>query len=372
MTWRELAGAPISTILDWAEPQPWARAMAACAQDPEWHSEGDVWTHTRMVCAQLTALEEWASLSENERTMLAFTALLHDAAKPLPSRTDRETGRIISPQHAVRGEHLARGVLRDLGCDLATRESIARLVRYHGRPAFLAERADPAHEVVRLSHLVSNRLLHLFAIADLRGRDTDSGTRSEDDLHLWRLVAEEHGCHDRPYAFASDHARFVFCRSDAPSLFYVPHEAHSCTVTMMCGLPGSGKDTWLARNRPGLPTVSLDDLREELDIDPTDEQGAVMQAARERCREFLRARTSFAFNATNVVRRTRRRWIDLFADYGARVELVYLEPPLERILIRNRSRAKRVPEQVMRDLAAKCEPPTLAECHALLLDAGIR
>ena len=24
--------------------------MAACPQDPEHHAEGDVWTHTRMVC----------------------------------------------------------------------------------------------------------------------------------------------------------------------------------------------------------------------------------------------------------------------------------------------------------------------------------
>jgi predicted kinase len=31
---------------------------------------------------------------------------------------------------------------------------------------------------------------------------------------------------------------------------------------------------------------------------------------------------SFAFNATNLLRQTRRRWIDLFADYEARIEVV--------------------------------------------------
>jgi hypothetical protein len=66
----------------------------------------------------------------------------------------------------VKGEHLARAVLRDLGCDLATREEIARLVRFHGRPAFLLEKSDPSHEVVSLSWLVSSRLLYLFALAD--------------------------------------------------------------------------------------------------------------------------------------------------------------------------------------------------------------
>jgi hypothetical protein len=66
----------------------------------------------------------------------------------------------------VRGEHLARSVLRQLECDLATREEIARLIRYHGRPAFLLEQPDASHEVLSLSWLVSNQLLYLFALAD--------------------------------------------------------------------------------------------------------------------------------------------------------------------------------------------------------------
>ena len=41
----------------------------------------------------------------------------------------------------------------------------------------------------------------------------------------------------------------------------------------------------------------------------------------------LRAGRSFVFNATNVLRQTRRQWIDLFADYQARIDVVYIEPP---------------------------------------------
>ena len=98
-------------------------------------------------------LDEWPSLTPHERTVLLFTALFHDSAKPLTSQVDPDTGRITSPKHAVKGEHLARSVLRDLGCDLATREEIARLVRFHGRPAFLLEKPEPGHEVVSLSWL---------------------------------------------------------------------------------------------------------------------------------------------------------------------------------------------------------------------------
>jgi predicted kinase len=370
MNWQELKQASLDDILAWAESQPWCQAMADCAQDAQWHSEGDVWTHTKMVCQQLVGLSEWPTLTSEERTVLTFTALFHDAAKPLTSEADPETGRITSPKHAVKGEHLTRGVLRDLGCDLATREVIARLVRYHGRPAFLLERSEPIHEVVRLSWLVSNRLLYLFALADTRGRDTDSMTRPEENLHYWKLLAEENACYEQPYPFANEHARFLFFRQREPNLHYVPHEAFACRVTLLSGLPGSGKDTWLSRNRSDLPVVSLDDIRGELDVEPTDNQGNVVQLARERCREFLRAGRSFAFNATNILKQTRQRWIDLFADYNARIELVYIEPLFDRLLRQNKNRKNPVPEQVVRKLAAKCEPPTWTEGHALLLVDG--
>ena len=285
----------------------------------------------------------------------------------MTSQVDPVTGRITSPKHAIKGEHLARSVLRDLGCDFTTREEIARLVRFHGRPAFLLEKPEPTHEVISLSWLVSNRLLYLFALADTRGRTTAEMGRPEEDLHLWRLVAEESGCFDRPYPFANDHARFLFYRQEQPNLHYVPFEAHRCTVTMMSGLPGSGKDAWLAAHRPDLPVVSLDDVRDDLEVDATDDQGGVIQVARERCREHLRSGRSFAFNATNLLRQTRRRWIDLFADYEARIEVVYIEPPLPVILDRNRRRERPVPEKVILGLAARCEPPTLTEAHGLTI-----
>jgi len=366
MTWDELSAATLDEILAWAADQPWALAMASCQQDAEWHSEGDVWIHTKLVCDQLPQLDEWPLLTLQEQTTLIFTALFHDSAKPLTSHVDPETGRIRSPKHALKGEHLARSVLRDVGCPLAIREEIARMVRFHGRPAFLLERNEPAHEVVSLSWLVANKLLFLFAVADTRGRNTSETSRPEENLHLWKMVAEEHGCFDRPYPFANDQARFLFYRQREPDLHYVPHEEYRCTVTMMSGLPGSGKDTWLRTNRPGLPVVSLDDIRSELEIDATENQGEVAQLARERCRQLLRAQTSFAFNATNLIRQTRQRWVDLFADYGARIEMVYVEPALSAVLAQNRSREKPVPENIILQLAGKCEPPTLTEAHGLV------
>jgi predicted kinase len=370
MTWNDLSQASLEDIVAWAQDQPWCREMASCKQDAAWHSEGDVWTHTKMVCAQLPRLDEWPKLTKHDQMALIFTALFHDSAKPLTSKIDPTTGRITSPKHAIKGEHLARSALRDLGCDLDTREQIARMVRFHGRPAFLLERANPSHEVVSLSWSVNNKLLYLFALADTRGRNTVEMGRPEENLHLWKMEAEERGCFDSPYRFGNDQARFQFFRHENPSLHYVPHEDYRCTVTMMSGLPGSGKDTWLATHRGHLPVVCLDDLRGELGVEATDDQGKVAQLAQERCRDMLRKRTSFAFNATNLLRQTRQRWSDLFADYDARIEMVYVEPALSVIFDQNKRRKRSVPEDVIVKLANKLEPPTWTETHGLVVSDG--
>lgn len=366
-TWSDIQRASNEQIVAWAETQSWAHAMSACQQDAQWHAEGDVWTHTRMVCAELERLAEWPTLDRGTQTKLLLTGLFHDSGKPATTVLEPETGRTRSPKHALVGAEIARRVLRDLQCDLITREEIATLVRFHGRPPYLLEKAKPEHELIALSWLVNNRLLFLFALADTRGRKAKQTSRPEENLHLWKMLAEEQGCFDRPYAFANDHARFLFYREKLSSLHYVPHEEYRCTITLMSGLPGAGKDTWLANHRDDLPAIALDAIRDELDVEATDNQGEVIQAARERCREHLRAGRSFALNATNITRQMRQRWIELFADYSARIEIVYVEPGVATIVSQNKRRANPVPGKVILQLLEKLEVPTITECHSLTM-----
>lgn len=367
MKWPELSKASDTDLISWAEQQPWCEAMAECIQDARWHAEGDVWTHTKRVLHELSCLTEWPQLTAQEKLLLKFTAIFHDSAKPITTEVDSITGAITSHHHAAKGEVLTRNVLRTLDCDLATREAICKLVRYHGRPVFLLSRDEPIHEIIRLSWLLNNKLLYLFALADARGRDTDALDRPEENLHYWKEVSEEQGCYEVRYPFATDHARFTFFRQANPNLHYVPHEDFACTVTVMSGLPGSGKDRWIHTHGGSKPVVALDSIREEIDVAPTDNQGEVAQLARERCREFLRSKTSFIFNATNTMRSTRGRWLDLFADYNARIEIVYIEPLLSTIIRQNRERATAIPQAVIQRLAEKCEPPTWLEAHQVLM-----
>jgi predicted kinase len=363
--WTEAASVSRGELLAWAEGQPWAHAMRACAQDAEWHAEGDVWTHTRMVWDEVERLDDFAAFTPAQRRALDLTALWHDAGKPATTAPDPETGRLRSPKHALVGARLARTVLRDWGCDLPTREGIVNLVRYHGRPPYLLEQAKPEAEVIRLSWLLDHRLLHAFALADTRGRKTRDTARAEELIHCWRDTAREQGCWGVPYPFSNEQARFLYFRDPTRNLHWTPYEDHAGTVVLMSGIPAAGKDTWLRNHRPDLPVVSLDDVRADLDVDPEDDQGRVAQEARERCRQHLRAGESFAFNATNLQKQTRSRWIDLFADYRFRVEIVYLEPLLETALRRNRRRERPVPERIIRRNLDRAEIPTPGEAHSV-------
>jgi predicted kinase len=201
--------------------------------------------------------------------------------------------------------------------------------------------------------------------------DTRAGaacTRARSCLIAYHQVR---GCWQAPWPFASDHARFLYFRSagrgGGRSLHAPAHDDTRLEVTVMSGLPGAGKDHWIATHARDLPVVSLDALREELEVDPAGDQGSVVKAAYERARHHLRGATPFVWNATNVSRVLRQRVIDFVADYRARVRVVYVEAPAQRILDRNRGRAQAVPAHVIDRLVRRWTMPTPREAHTLLL-----
>ena len=366
--WSTLVSSSDEEIIDWARHQPWARKMATCQQDPTWHAEGDVWTHTEMVCRELFQLDEWPALARMTQIKLLMTAIFHDSGKPAKTCVDPETQRIRSPKHADLGARIARRIMMDLGCDRETREEICGLIFFHGRPPYLEKQEAPERDVIKASWYASNQLLHLFALADTRGRIT-SEPYSEETLNLWKLVAEENQCLDQPYQFTNSHARFLFFRNELDNLHYAPHQEYRCRMSIMVGLPGAGKDTWLQKNQGDRPVVSLDEFRRTLKISPTGNQGQVVQAARDACRNHLRERRDFLLNATNTTRQVRRLWIDVGHDYHAEIELIYLEPDLGTLFSQNRNRKAQVPTKVIQKLIDKLDPPNATECHEISFPA---
>ncbi|MEO1314156.1 MAG: AAA family ATPase [Pseudomonadota bacterium] len=186
-------------------------------------------------------------------------------------------------------------------------------------------------------------------------------------MSLAEATFQEPGCLGAPFAFANDESRVAFFELQDRDPHYAAHEDFKCAVTFMSGLPGAGKDTWIAKNRPDQPMVSLDLLRDALGMSATDNQGQVIQAAHERAREHLRAGTDFVWNATNVTRQNRSKVLRLLRDYGARIEIAYIEVGPHHLYRQNRDRPDAVPDAVIDHLARKLEPPQLWEAHDVLI-----
>jgi predicted kinase len=341
----------------------WIKAMRDCPQDAVFHAEGDVWTHVHMVCDAMAALAEWRALPEFEREILFAAALLHDVAKPVCTRI--ESGRITSRGHSVRGSIMSRRLLWELGSKFEAREQVCALVLYHQAPFHLVNRSDSQRMAFLISLTARCDLLTILAKADASGRVCADRAELLTNIELFREYCQELDCLVGPRSFPSTHSRFQYFRSEGRDPLYLAHENPRCEVMVMSGLPGSGKDSWIERHVSHLPVISLDAIRARTGTEASDNQGAIVQAAREQARIFLREGRDFVWNATNLSRERRGQLIDLLAAYEARVRIAYVEASVDRLYRQNRQRENVVPTSAIDSMLERWEVPAPHEADAV-------
>lgn len=343
--------------LDWDvfQQYEWIRRLKDCPQDPKHHAEGNVWIHQRMVLEALCEDADWRALSEADRETVFWAALLHDVAKPATTR--EENGRTRAPGHSPKGAVMARKILWAMGVPFSQRERICNMVRFHQVPFWLIERENPKRILAEISHLTRCDLLAILAKADLLGRICEDRDAILDNIELFKELAREQNCLDQPLPFCDAVTRYLYFR-DRWSLTDIPATGtFKSKVTVMSGLPGSGKDTWLARHKPDLAVVSLDGIREELKISTRDNQSVVIAEAKERAKVYLRRGEDFAWNATNLGQRLRHGLLDFFDRYHAAIEVVYIESGPDRLWSQNENRESAIPASAINKLMGHWEPP---------------
>ena len=141
-------------------------------QDPEWHPEGDVWTHTLLSVDQAAQIRQ---ANEEDRPLM-WAALCHDLGKA--ERTRLEAGRVRSLGHDTEGSELSRKFLTRLQASSLLIEQVSLLVRHHLAPAlYVAQEAGP-RGYRRLARRLAQghvnlHLLERLARADHFGRTTE-------------------------------------------------------------------------------------------------------------------------------------------------------------------------------------------------------
>jgi putative nucleotidyltransferase with HDIG domain len=344
-------------------------------QNPVFHGEDDVYTHTQMVCRRLTETPAFYKLPDMQRTELFLAAVLHDIGKVKTTRL--EDGSWVSPHHASAGSRIVRKYLWETAGLCGTlemfifRETVCALIHHHMLPVYLMDREDSqkkTREVAAIGEMAPDfswKLLCMLTEADVKGRIAGDIPEGLAKTAMAEMMAEEAGCLYEPYPFAGEFTKRAYLSGRNVQPDQVLYDDSWGEVIMLSGLPGTGKDTWIHRNYPQLPAVSLDHIRNELKIKPTDNQGKVIQAAQERAREYLRKKQPFIWNATDLTKDTRQTQISLFERYGARVRLVYLETGRETRAERNIGRTAEVPEEAVSRMLGKLVPPTPDEAHTV-------
>lgn len=117
----------------WIDHYPELRAVVGTSQDPEWHPEGDVFTHTLHCCDALVQLPEWQHADEESKIVLSLAILTHDLGKATTTvRAERDgRERIISPGHEEVGAAVAEQFLARIDTPSAIIERVLPLIRNH-------------------------------------------------------------------------------------------------------------------------------------------------------------------------------------------------------------------------------------------------
>lgn len=352
----------------------YAHRMAQTRQNPEYHAEGDVWTHTRLVCEALADDPEFRALNPRKRQILFFAALLHDVGKIWRSTLD-PSGAIVSPGHARAGASDVRAFLwRELGlCGsgdrIDFRESICALVRAHSTPSFLETEPDWRRRLASLASLAelapsfSLNMLFTLARADVNGRVSKSKRRALERVQFGAELAREAALYDAPPQFSSARARFLYLNGREIDPTLPVYDETWGEIVMLAGLAGVGKDYWIRQNTPDARVISLDALRAELNARNGEKEGEVVELAIECAKDALRNQTTFVWNATNLTRIYRDRITSLAHNYNASVRVVYLETEWSENLRRNSARAAVVPQHALEKMLLKFEPPTFVEAE---------
>lgn len=339
------------------------KKLKNCEQNPKWHSEGDAFAHTEIVCnaaVEICREKHW----ENEpgfAGLLLTSALFHDIGKCVTTNKGKD-GNWHAYGHDFEGEKITRRILWDE--DVEFREGVCALVRNHMNILQIFDSKSPIDKIAETSRRVPNMyILMLLKKCDIIGSlqdDKISKMHDLDKMDFLGQIINRMDCSYRPFDDYIGHIKESMNYNTKPHI----------KVYVMIGLPGSGKSTYaqkLVGDGSADIIVSRDVIREKLGYCEKDEkvvlskgkENEVTKVFNETILDAANQGKTIVIDNLNLKFEYRNSYKSLLSNYYVEWEYVYVEA--ENLAVNIARRRNQIDESVLKDMIMKIEWPTLDE-----------
>ena len=177
---------------------PELKALIGVQQNPVYHREGDVWTHTMMVIDEAAKLRHRAA----NPYWFMLSAVTHDFGKAVC--TEEKDGVLHAYHHEEAGVPLAEAFLRRMTGEVKLIEYVRNMTEYHMKPNTVAGARSAQKVTTRMfDRSVDPEGLICLALADDRGRVTQAPATDHEAFLMERLEVFR-DLMSRPYVMGRD------------------------------------------------------------------------------------------------------------------------------------------------------------------------
>lgn len=135
------------------------------------------------------------------------------------------------------------------------------------------------------------------------------------------------------------------------------------TLTMLVGISGAGKSTFVHKFTPYADILSSDDLRMELygDVNDQEHNTEVFTELHRRCKELLRKGRSVCLDCTNISRKKRMAFLRELKNIRCKKVCILIAVPFQICCARNFARERQVPVEHLERMYKNFNVPAYAE-----------
>lgn len=318
-----------------------------------YHLEGDVFTHTMMVCLQAVNYAP-------DNDYVRWSTLLHDIGKPDARFVNDEKQKTMFYGHEGLSAFMAIDILNATDISVEDKIMIFKIIALHGDLFRFMKPCGTVKDEILEIFAGEKDLLHNLVYqvrADSTGRFWDGGTVTDDVKY------------DLPKHFKPIIKRLK-------NGIKIKNDFEKPMLTVLVGPPASGKSTYLANMKDKATVISRDNLVMEMAENLGGNYNDAFKAINED-KELLKV-VSDSFNEkvqtakkeggdltidmTSMSKKGRRKWVNEFSKYNKRaiVFLTGFEELKRRNTIRSQT-GKHIPEHVLKDMCQRFSLPMYSE-----------